>query len=106
MNEKIYVWTKERQLLSEIVKTEPQCSLSYFISGYKYKLPYYTRTIPNIANLLKRLDDVIPKQFIPTKSGGIECSDVVERRLLSLPPRMVVLAIPMFLEIVDFEHAN
>ena len=71
------------------------------------------RTIPNIANLLKVLDFAITKQFIPSRkytlipaiTGGIRCSDV-ERRLLSLPPRMGGLGIPVFSKIADFEYAN
>ena len=56
MNEKTDQWIKEVKLLSEIVKIEPQCALSCFISGYKYKLNYYMRTVPNISNLLQHID--------------------------------------------------
>ena len=90
MDAKIDIWIKEIQLLSEIGKFEPQFALSCFISGCKHKLNYYMRTIPNIARLLKRLDDVITKEFITAITGGIKCSDV-ERKLLSLPPKWVVL---------------
>ena len=61
MNEKIDQWIKEIKLLSEIAKTEPQCALSCFISGHKHKLNYDMRTIPNILNLVRHLDDVITK---------------------------------------------
>lgn len=63
------------------------------------------RTIPNMANLLKRLDDVITKQFIPSITGSIKCSNV-ERRLSSLPPSMRGLEILVFSEIADFECEN
>ena len=65
MNEKINHWIKEVKLISEIAKIEPQCALSCFISGYKHKLNYYMRTVPNISNLLRHIDDVITKEFIP-----------------------------------------
>lgn len=70
------------------------------------------RAIPNIANLLKVLDD-ITKQFIPSRnytlipsiSRCISCSDV-ERGLLSLPTRMEGPGTAMFSKIADFEYAN
>lgn len=55
------------------------------------------RTIPNMANLLKRLDDVIAKQFIPSITGSIKCLSS------SLPPSMRGLEILVFSEIADFE---
>ena len=45
----------EIELLSEIGKIEPQCSINCFIGGYKR---YFMRTLPKIAKPLKRLDDV------------------------------------------------
>ena len=45
------------------------------------------------------------KQFIAAMSVGTECSDS-ERKLLSLPPRMVGLGIPIFSGTVHFEHTN
>lgn len=63
------------------------------------------RKIPTIANLLKRLDDVITKQFIPSITGGIKCSNV-ERKLLSLLRRTGSLRIPIFSKIPDFEYVN
>ena len=51
----------------------------------------------------KRLDDVITKHFIPAITD--KCSDV-ERRLLSLPPRILNLGIPIFSEIAAFEYSN
>ena len=102
INEKIDVWIKEIQGLRKI---EPQCALSCFIGRYKHKSNYCMRTIPNTANLLKRLDDVITKLFIPSITGGIKCSNV-QSRLLSLPSRMGGLGIPIFSEIADFEYEN
>lgn len=52
------------------------------------------RTTPNI-NLLKRLGDLITKQFIQSVTGGSNA----ERRFLPLPPRMGGLGILVFSEI-------
>ena len=89
MNEKIDHWIKEVKLLSEIAKIEPQCALSCFISGYKHKLNYYMRTILNVSNLLRHIDDVIAKEFIPAITGGVKC-----------------FVIPMFSETPDFEYST
>ena len=63
------------------------------------------KTIPNIANLLKILDNVITKHFMPYITGGIKCSDV-KRRFLPLQPSVGGLGIPIFSEIADFDYTN
>ena len=80
MNEKIDQWIKELKLLSETANIEPQCALSYFITGYKHKLNNYVRVVPNILNLLRHRDNVITKEFIPAITGGVKCSEN-ERKL-------------------------
>ena len=79
--------------------------IKFLFGGYKHKLNYCMRTIPTIANLFKRSDDVITKQFIPSITGGIKCSNV-ERKLLSLLRRTGSLRIPIFSKIPDFEYVN
>ena len=103
MNEKIIQWIKEVKLLSEIAKIEPQCTLICFISRYKHKLNYYVRTVPNISVLLRHIDDVIKKEFVPAIAGGFKCSEN-ERKSLSLTPKFGGLGI--FCETSDFEYSN
>ena len=105
MNEKIDQWIKEVKLLSEIAKIEPQCALSRFMSRYKHKLNYYMRTVPDISNLIQHIDDIITKEFIPAITGGVKCSENV-RKLLSFPPKLGGLGIPIFSETSDFEYSN
>ena len=102
INEKLDFCIKEIQLLHDIGKTKPQSALSCFIGRYKLKLNYCVRTIPNIENLLKILEYVKTKQLIPSITGGIKCSNV-ERRILSLPPRIKGLGIPVFSKITKFK---
>ena len=52
------------------------------------------RTIPNIGKELKQLDDVIRTEFIPAITWGINWSDL-ERKLLSFPPKLGGLEIPI-----------
>ena len=91
-------------MLSQIAKTEPQAAYTCFTSGFKHKMTYYLRTIPNICDLLQQLDDVISTEFIPAITGGINCSTV--ERNLSLPPKFGGLGIPIFSEISQTEYAN
>ena len=92
-------------MLSQIAKIEPQAAYTCFISGYKHKLTYYMRTIPNIGQLLMQIDNVIMTEFIPAISGGINISET-ERKLLSFPPKYGGLGIPIFSEISDIEYEN
>lgn len=53
------------------------------------------RTTPNITNLLKRLGDLIMKQFIQSITGGSN----IKRRFSPLPPRIGGLGTRVFSEI-------
>ena len=68
-------------------------------------MTYFIRTIPNIASILKQLDDKVLNEFIPAITEGHHCTPM-ERSLLSLPVRMGGLGIPIFSEISDIEFNN
>ena len=103
VQEKIDQWIKELRVLFKIAWCEPQAAYSGFIKGFKHKPIYFMRTIPNIKNQVKQLDDVMRTEFIPATTGGINCSDI-ERRLMSLPPRFGGLEIPIFSESPQNEY--
>eukprot|EP00794_Sanderia_malayensis_P005131 gene5131-biopygen4184 len=105
VNEKIAEWIREIKLLSNIAKTEPQAAFNCFISGYKNKVTFFMRTIPGISENLKQLDQVILTDFIPSFTGRILCTEI-QRILLSLPPKLGGLGIPIFSEITDVEYLN
>ena len=84
-------------MLSKIVWYEPQTGYSCFITGFNHKPPHFMRTIPNISNQIKKLDETIRTKFKPTISGGINCSDI-ERKVVSFPPKLEGLGIPIFSE--------
>ena len=71
--------------------------------GFKEKLIYFRRKIPESGKLLKPLEDVIRFKFIPSITGGHISSDD-EYKLLSLPTRYGGLAIQLFYEIVSFNE--
>lgn len=105
INEKIQIWIKEITLLSQIAKIEPQAAYSAFISGYKHKITYFIRTLPNISQHMKQLDRVLTEDFIPAITDGHRCS-ATDRTLLSLPPKLGGLGIPEFVKIADMEYSN
>ena len=55
MNEKTDQWIKEVKLLSEIAKSEPQCALSCFMSGYKHKLDHYM--LGPLSKIWQKIED-------------------------------------------------
>ena len=103
MKEKINQWIQELHILSKIAWYEPQAAYSCFITGSKHKPTYFNRTIPNIGKELKQLDDVARTEFIPAITGGINCSDL-QRKLLSFPPKLGELGIPIFSETAEREY--
>ena len=102
IQEKISQWIKELQMLCKIAWFQPQTAYSRFVTGFKHKPTFYMRAIPNISSHLKRLDEVITIEFIPAITGGINCSGI-ERKLMSLPPKLGGMGIPIFSDVADGE---
>ena len=90
-------------MLCKIAWFEPQAAYSCFVTGFKHKPTFCTRTIPNISNQLKRSDEVITTEFILAITGGINCSDI-ERKLMSLSSKLGGVRIPIFSKIADREN--
>ena len=63
------------------------------------------RTIPNIAHLLKKVDDIILTEFIPSITNGIIINEL-EQHLLSLPTKYGGLGIPIFSKTSQIEYEN
>ena len=105
INEKIDDWIREITLLSEIALFAPQEAYTCFTAGYKHKLSYYMRTIPNIGDALKRFDEVVSSKLIPAVTGGIQPNST-ERLLFSLPPSQGGLGIPIFSKLAEREFEN
>ena len=105
VNLKVDGWIKQLRILSKIAETEPQAAYTGFVSGFKHKISYSMRTLPEIATHLDRVDDCITAEFIPAITGGINCSNEL-RELLSLPPKLGGLGIPIFANLSEIEHQN
>ena len=84
VNELVTSLNNQLRLLSKIAETETQSAYAAFVSGFKSKLTYFIRPIPDISELLLPLEHTIRQKFIPAIPGGQICSDN-EGILLSLP---------------------
>ena len=98
-------WVEQLEKLSEIAKSEPQAAYAAFTAGFKHKVTYFIRTIPNLKDVLKPLDDVIDQKFIPALTEGHVLSGE-ERNLLSLPVRLGGLGIPVYRDTCEQEFEN
>ena len=98
-------WCEQLKVLSKIAKTKPQAAYAAFVSGFKYKLTYYIRTVPNIKQHLVQLDALVDQVFIPEITDSHICS-ADERLLLSLPAKKGGLAITIFSATADSEFSR
>ena len=72
---------------------------SAFVSGFKNKLSYFMRIIPDVSNLLLPIEDTIPDRFTAAITG-------VRRIVSTLSTRYGGLTIPIFHEKAEFECNN
>ena len=104
VSEKINIIYNELLILCEFAKTDPQSAYCCFVSGFRHKLTFMMRTIPNISHVLKPSDDLVLTKFIPT-IVGVQVNDL-QRLLLSLPVKEGGLALPIFSDLSDIEYEN
>ena len=90
-------WNSQLCILSTLAESQPQAAYSAFVSGFKNKLSYFMRTIPDISNLLIPIEYTFRNRFIPPIISECICTEI-ELKLLSLPARYGGLAIPIFHE--------
>ena len=62
-------WDNQLTILSTIVETQPQAAYLAFTNGFKSKLNYFLRTIPNIRHLLLPVEKTIRNKIIPAVTG-------------------------------------
>ena len=98
-------WDNQLTILSTIAEIQPQAAFLAFASGFKSKLNYFLKTVPNIRHLLLPLERTIRNMFIPVVTGCHTWSDK-ERILISLPTRCGGFAIPIFRETAEIEFTN
>ena len=87
--------------LNKIGKSHPHVAYCAYIHGLANKWTYFLRTIPNISDLLRPLEDAIFHHFIPALVGK-SISDV-ECALFALPVRLGGLGISSLQELSNSE---
>ena len=91
VKKKVEKWVKDVKKLAMFAEVEPQAALTAFAKGISCRWRYLQRTVPNIAEHFRPLEDAIRHQLIPALLGR-EVSDT-ERRILALPYRYGGIAI-------------
>ena len=83
IEEKVSKWCEEIQNLADIAKSQPHAAYSAYIHGLQHRYSYFIRTIHDIQDQLKPLDDIITNILIPALTG-FRVSEI-DRELLALP---------------------
>ena len=102
---KINNWCSEIEQLANIAKTQPQAAYAAFIHGEMHRFTYFLRTIPNMSEFLKPLDDAIDNKLLPAIIGSTNISEV-DRNMYSLPIKSGGLGIPIFQDKADQDHST
>ena len=82
--------------------TYAHAAYSVFTKGVRHKLTYFMRTIPGIGQKLKPLDKCITEKLLPSFFGGQLTP--LERKIMSLPPKLGGLGIPILEELAEEEY--
>ena len=89
---KVQQWSKELNLLSVIVASQPHAAFAAYTHGMISKWSYLSRTIPDIGCHLQALEDIIRCDFLPTLTGRPPLNNI-DRKLMALPARVGGLGI-------------
>ena len=96
MNEKVTEWCNKLKTVSEYAKSQPQATYAAFCFGEQNKFSYFLRTIPEMKDLKKPVDEIVQK-FLPLAIID-ETISKKEKELYLLPVRSVGLGISLFSE--------
>ena len=80
---KVSEWVGEIESLSSIATSQPHAAYTAFTHGLVGKGAYIARTIPNVEDLFKPLENIIRKRFLPSITGQNAFGDN-ERDLMAL----------------------
>ena len=90
--QRVSEWVNAIERLSAFAQTQPHAAYAAFTHGLMSKWNYIRRTVPNIGDLLKPLEEVIRRKFLTSFTGQNAFNDVT-RELLALPIRLGGLGI-------------
>ena len=98
-------WVAELKLLTKITKFYPQAAYCKFTPGFRQKLNYFIRTIPNISHLLQPIENIIWVEFITFLFEERTCYDE-ERQLFFLQVKLGGMGITNITSISDIVYQN
>ena len=104
LDQLIDTWIEELGQLSEIAKTEPHIAYTAYVFGFQHKYTYFMRTLPDIKQLLLRLDAAID-DFICIMLNKYQFSEL-ERTWFSLPVKFGGLGIIVPSQLSDVYYEN
>ena len=105
MESMVSPWQSSLCNLTTIAKTQPHAVYSALTHGLSSKWTYLCRTVPNISNLLKPLDDTLRTKLIPALTGKPPPSDL-ECVLFAPLARLGGLGISIPSQQADLEHQS
>ena len=68
VNEKAEQWVEEVIKVSEFANSQPQACFAAYTFGSKHRWTYFMRTLPDIQDLLRPLEDALVSSFIPSST--------------------------------------
>ena len=92
VQQKVMGWIQEVERLSSVAIAHPHAAYAAFTHGLSSRWTYIARTIPDIGDLLRPLEEAIRHHFLPSLTGRSAFSDA-ERDLMALPVRLGGLGI-------------
>ena len=104
ISEKVEQWRADIVKLSEIAESQPQAAYAAYVHGFQHKFRYFLRTLKDIKEELRPLDDLITNTLIPA-IVGFRVSDI-DRELFSLPVRLGGMGIEQISSVADEEYAR
>ena len=79
-------WVHEVATLSEFALSQPQACYAAYTFGLKHRWTYFSRTLPDIQDLLEPLENAISRVLIPAITER-KCNQL-DRTTLALPARL------------------
>ena len=86
VSEKVSNWVHEVATLSEFALSQPQACYAAYTFGLKHRWTYFSRTLPDIQDLLEPLENAISRVLIPAITER-KCNQL-DRTILALPARL------------------
>ena len=84
VTEKIDQWVEELKMLGKVAEIDPHVAYCAFVFGLQHRYTYLLRTIPNISEKLKKLDDAIDEHLSKICSTTMPFPPWTESGFLSL----------------------